>query len=213
MFLSYIGASRTFAASEAAQFYASIIWRVANVRDAGGQNKPQDAKGLMPRQYMGSYHFFVPFFPLSKRRSRYLQQHFQRKSASSWTFAPRRTLRETVCSGKPKMRVHLPVLLGHILFGNASFSSPARSSFCLAGKMGRKNVMTPKARLDNIALVPASLLFQKGKYQTIANNLPGRGVLICEIEKKERISHILDSVAAFFRQRGHFVKTLPYSLM
>ena len=70
-----------------------------------------------------------------------------------------------------------------------------------------------KAKLDNIALVPASLLFQKGKYQTIANNLPGQGVLICRIEKKERISHILDSVAAFFRQRGHFVKTLPYSLI
>jgi hypothetical protein len=70
-----------------------------------------------------------------------------------------------------------------------------------------------KARLDNIALVPASLLFQKGKYQTIANNLPGRGVLICEANKKERISHVLERVADFFRQRGHFVKTLPYSLM
>jgi hypothetical protein len=70
-----------------------------------------------------------------------------------------------------------------------------------------------KAKLDNIALVPASLLFRKGKYQTIANNLPGRGVLICRIEKKERIARILDSVAAFFRQRGHFVKTLPYSLI
>jgi hypothetical protein len=69
------------------------------------------------------------------------------------------------------------------------------------------------ARLDNIALVPASLLPHKEIYQTIANNLPRRGVLICRIEKKERISHILDSVAAFFRQRGHFVKTLPYSLM
>jgi hypothetical protein len=52
MFLSYIGASRMFAASEAARFYASIIWRVADVRAALGQNKPQDAKGLMPRQYM-----------------------------------------------------------------------------------------------------------------------------------------------------------------
>ncbi len=70
-----------------------------------------------------------------------------------------------------------------------------------------------KAKLDNIALVPASLLFQKGKYQTIANNLPGEGVLICETDKKERISHILDRVAAFFRQRGHFVRTLPYSLI
>jgi hypothetical protein len=70
-----------------------------------------------------------------------------------------------------------------------------------------------KAKLDNIALVPASLLFQKGKYQTIANNLPGRGVLICQAEQKERISHILERVAVFFRQRGHVVKTLPYSLL
>jgi hypothetical protein len=29
-----------------------------------------------------------------------------------------------------------------------------------------------KARLDNVALVPASLLPRKGKYQRIANNLP-----------------------------------------
>ena len=70
-----------------------------------------------------------------------------------------------------------------------------------------------KAKLDNIALVPASLLFQKGKYQTIANNLPGRGVLICEADKKERISRILDSVAEFFRQNGRFVRMLPYSLL
>jgi hypothetical protein len=70
-----------------------------------------------------------------------------------------------------------------------------------------------KARLDNIALVPASLLPRKGKYQTIANNLPGRGVLICRNEKKERISNILESVAEFFRQNGHFVKTLPSSLL
>jgi hypothetical protein len=69
-----------------------------------------------------------------------------------------------------------------------------------------------KAKLDNIALVPASLLFRKGKYQTIANNLPGRGVLICETEKKERISHILERVATFFRQNGHFVKILSSSL-
>ncbi len=70
-----------------------------------------------------------------------------------------------------------------------------------------------KAKLDNIALVPASLLFQKGKYQTIANNLPGEGVLICETVKKERISYILERVAAYFRQNGHFVKMLPYSFL
>ena len=70
-----------------------------------------------------------------------------------------------------------------------------------------------KAKLDNIALVPASLLFQKGKYQTIANNPPGQGVLICQAERQGRVSHILERVADFFRQRGHFVRTLPYSLL
>ena len=79
--------------------------------------------------------------------------------------------------------------------------------------IGRPPKVLRKAKLDNIALVPASLLFQKGKYQTIANNLPGQGVLICQTDNKERITRILDRVADFFRQRGHFVRTLPSSLM
>ena len=42
-----------------------------------------------------------------------------------------------------------------------------------------------KARaFDNIALVPASLLAKKGKYQRIANNLPQGGVLICQAEQE-----------------------------
>ncbi len=81
------------------------------------------------------------------------------------------------------------------------------------GHIGNPPKALRKAKLDNIALVPASLLFQKGKYQTIANNLPGQGVLICQDKKKERITQILESVAAFFRQRGHFVRMLPYSLI
>ena len=81
------------------------------------------------------------------------------------------------------------------------------------GKIGKPPQAIRKAKLDNIALVPASLLSRRGKYQTIANNLPGRGVLICETNKKERMSHILERVAAFFRQRGHFVRTLPYSVI
>ena len=67
-----------------------------------------------------------------------------------------------------------------------------------------------KARLDNIVLVPASLLPKKGKYQTIANNLPRGGILICETDKKHRLSAILTKVASFLRENGHFVKTLPY---
>lgn len=83
----------------------------------------------------------------------------------------------------------------------------------LPSRIGNPLKALRKAKLDNIALVPASLLSQKGKYQTIANNLPGRGVLICQAEKKERITTILERVAVFFRQRGHFVRTLPYSLL
>jgi hypothetical protein len=69
-----------------------------------------------------------------------------------------------------------------------------------------------KARTDNIVLVPASLLPKKGKYQTIANNLPKGSVLICQTQKKQRIAGILERVARFFQENGHVVKTLPYSL-
>jgi len=70
-----------------------------------------------------------------------------------------------------------------------------------------------RARLDNIALVPASLLFQKEKYQTIANNLPAGGVLICQSNKTQKISRILERVAKLFQEKGHFVRMLPYSLI
>lgn len=80
-------------------------------------------------------------------------------------------------------------------------------------RIGNPPKALKKAKLDNIALIPASLLYQKGKYQTIANNLPGRGVLICQAEKQDRISTILEHVASFFRQRGHFVRTLPSSML
>jgi len=83
----------------------------------------------------------------------------------------------------------------------------------LSYRFGRPPRALRKAKLDNFALVPASLLLNKGKYQTIANNLPGRGVLICQAEKQERITAILERVASFFRQNGHFVRTLPYSLL
>src|SRR5437763_17127343 len=84
---------------------------------------------------------------------------------------------------------------------------------CLPYRFSKPPRAVRKARLDNVALVPASLLPRKGTYQTIANNLPKGGVLICQTEKKQQISAILKSVADFFRHHGHFVKTLPYSLL
>ena len=54
---------------------------------------------------------------------------------------------------------------------------------------------------------------RKGKYQTIANNLPTGGVLICQTHKKQRISRILLQVAKWLQANGHFVRTLSYSLI
>ena len=70
-----------------------------------------------------------------------------------------------------------------------------------------------KARLDNVALVPASLLPRKGKYQKIANHLPAGGVLICETHKKQRITNLLARVASWLNENGHVVRMLPYSLI
>ena len=64
-----------------------------------------------------------------------------------------------------------------------------------------------KARLDNIALVPASLLFQKDTYQPFANNLP-MGSVLC-IPQTQRQKTILSHVATYFKERGHQVLTLP----
>jgi spermidine synthase len=62
-------------------------------------------------------------------------------------------------------------------------------------------------------LSPASLLPRKNTYQTIANNLPKGGVLICQADKTQKISRILERVAKIFQAKGHFVRTLPYSLL
>ena len=70
-----------------------------------------------------------------------------------------------------------------------------------------------KAKLDNIALVPASLLSRKGKYQTIANNLPRGGILICEAGQKQQLTTTLERVAQFFQERGHFVRMLPFEVI
>lgn len=65
-----------------------------------------------------------------------------------------------------------------------------------------------KTRLDNIALVPASLLTLKDStYQPIANTLPTGSVLCAP--KTTRQQKILAKVALFFRSHGHSVITLP----
>src|SRR6516225_397589 len=64
-----------------------------------------------------------------------------------------------------------------------------------------------KARLDNIALAPASLLPLKGTYKTIANNLP-RGSVLC-VPATHRQRTIIASVTRYFRDHGHTAIPVP----
>src|SRR5436305_7411650 len=64
-----------------------------------------------------------------------------------------------------------------------------------------------KARLDNIALVPASLLKSKAIYQPLANTLPTGSVLV--VPGTRRQQKIMAKVTSFFRDHGHHVITLP----
>src|SRR5437763_7577349 len=63
------------------------------------------------------------------------------------------------------------------------------------------------ARLDNIALVPASLLPLKGTYQPLANTLP-TGSVLC-VPGTQRQQKIMAMVTQFFRDHGHQVITYP----
>src|SRR5205807_182572 len=63
------------------------------------------------------------------------------------------------------------------------------------------------ARLDNIALVPASLLPLKGTYQPLANQLPTGSILCIPGTQKQRT--IMATVTKFFKDHGHTVITMP----
>ena len=65
-----------------------------------------------------------------------------------------------------------------------------------------------KAQMDNIAIVPASLLGVKALWQTAANTLPKGGVLLCHSEQNTRQRRLLERVGETFRQQGHAVMNL-----
>ena len=66
-----------------------------------------------------------------------------------------------------------------------------------------------KARLDNIAIVPARLLGLKALWQTAANTLPQGGVLLCHSQQNTRQQKLLERVGEAFRKQGHAVMQLP----
>lgn len=68
-----------------------------------------------------------------------------------------------------------------------------------------------RAGLDNVALVPASLLPFRARYQELANNLPKDSVLIILIlpSSDRPPRKILQAVTALLKARGYQVTTLP----
>lgn len=68
-----------------------------------------------------------------------------------------------------------------------------------------------KARLDNIALVPASLLPHKQQYQALANQLPRGTVLVIDSGKRSTLSDFIKRLAVSLSASGRPVKLLRVS--
>ena len=66
-----------------------------------------------------------------------------------------------------------------------------------------------KARLDNLALVPASLLPFKEQWQGVANSKAGEHVLIVLPTLGTRPRNVMERVAALVREKGYAVTILP----
>jgi hypothetical protein len=66
-----------------------------------------------------------------------------------------------------------------------------------------------RATLDNIAIVPASMLPLKALWQKVANQLPRGGVLLCHSPKNARQTKLLERVEKVLKQQGYAVMNLP----
>ncbi len=65
-----------------------------------------------------------------------------------------------------------------------------------------------KAHMDNIAIVPASLLPFKNTWQQMANNLPKGSILICHSPTNTKQKKVLEDVESLFKQKGREVTNL-----
>ena len=65
-----------------------------------------------------------------------------------------------------------------------------------------------KARLDNIAIVPASMLPLTKIVKEKVNTLPKGGVFLCYAKENSRQKKILERVEETFREQGHAVKSM-----
>lgn len=73
----------------------------------------------------------------------------------------------------------------------------------------RPSPILRRAKLDNVALVPANLLPYKAQWQQIANGLPKDGILIILHETNRPLRKTTETVATLLEADGHRVTTLP----
>jgi hypothetical protein len=65
-----------------------------------------------------------------------------------------------------------------------------------------------KARMDNIAIVPASMLPLTQTLKERVNTLPKGGVFLCYAQENSRQRKILERVGETFREQGHTVRSM-----
>jgi hypothetical protein len=65
-----------------------------------------------------------------------------------------------------------------------------------------------KAKLDNIAIVPASMLPFTKAVQQVLTKLPKGAVFLCHAEENTRQRKLLERVGETFREQGHAVKSM-----
>jgi hypothetical protein len=66
-----------------------------------------------------------------------------------------------------------------------------------------------RTKLDNIAIVPASMLVGKESLQETVNTLPRRQVFLCHTKENIKQKRILERVQEIFRRLGYAVTLLP----
>ncbi len=65
-----------------------------------------------------------------------------------------------------------------------------------------------RAKLDNIAIVPASMLPFTQTIQEVLSNLPEGAVFLCHAEENTRQRKLLERVEEAFREQGHTVRSM-----
>ena len=83
-----------------------------------------------------------------------------------------------------------------------------RRSYAPSWRRGPRALRRPQVQLENIALVPASLLPRKAEYQALANQLPTGDILLVLPPGQSRERAAIERVAALFRVKGRHVTVL-----